>query len=242
MIPLSCYIVDNEEYAISHLVKYIRNTPGLALTGSETNPVAALGKINSGTVRADVTFLDIDMPQLSGLELAQMIQSYTNVVFTTAHEEFALKAFDTEVIDYLLKPISYPRFLKAIQKIQKIAGEQSAGNKDKDVIYVQSQAKGKIIRIRIADIQYVEAAQNYVRIVITENSHLTYLTMKEMEHILPSGNFLRVHKSFLVSMDRIASVEGGMIHLDSGHAVPLGPGYRKDFSDRINARVIRSKR
>lgn len=242
MIPLSCYIVDNEEYAINHLVKYIHNTAGLVLSGSETDPVEALRKINTGAIRADVTFLDIDMPQLSGLDLAQLIQPYTNIVFTTAHEEFALKAFDTDVIDYLLKPISYPRFLKAIQKIQKVAVEQPASGRHRDVIYVQSQAKGKIIRIRIDEIQYIEAAQNYVRIVVSDNSHLTYLTMKEMENILPVSTFYRTHKSFLVNMDRIASVEGGMLHLDTGYTVPLGPNYRKDFSERINANVIRSRR
>src|ERR1700744_6614696 len=115
----NCYIVDNEEHAIGVLADYINTTEGLELAGTTLNPVAAHREIMSGKIKADITFLDIEMPQLSGLELAEQIQAKTHVIFTTAHEQFALKAFDLDVVDYLLKPITYARFLSSVKRVKE---------------------------------------------------------------------------------------------------------------------------
>jgi DNA-binding LytR/AlgR family response regulator len=242
-MTLRCYVVDNEDHSISLLSKHILKTPGLELAGTETNPLEALKKIMNGEIKADISFLDIEMPQLSGLDLAALIQNHSHIVFTTAHEQFALKAFDTEVIDYLLKPIEYPRFLKAIQKVQKyLTTEAGESSKEREFIFIQSETKGKMIRIKIDDIYYVEGAQNYVRIMLHDTGHLTYLTLKEMEDILPKQSFTRVHKSYQININKVDFVEGGMIHLSNGTPVQLGATYKKDFLDRINNHLIRSSR
>jgi DNA-binding LytR/AlgR family response regulator len=242
-MTLRCYVVDNEDHAISLLSRHINKTPGLELAGTEINPLEALKKITSGEIKADISFLDIEMPQLSGLDLAGLVQPYTHIVFTTAHEQFALRAFDTEVIDYLLKPIEYPRFLKAIQKVQKYLASESENNTDgRSFIFIQSETKGKMIRIKIDDIYFVAGAQNYVRIMLDDIGHLTYLTLKEMEDILPKQGFMRVHKSHLININKVDFVEGGMIHMTNGIPVQLGATYKKDFLDRINNHLIRSSR
>jgi DNA-binding LytR/AlgR family response regulator len=242
-LSLSCYIVDNEEFAIDYLAKHIRKTPGLELLGSDTNPLEVLRKFSAGELKADICFLDIEMPQLSGLELASLIQAYTHIIFTTAHEHFALQAFDTDVIDYLLKPIEYPRFLKSIQKVQKMVLADVHGSvPERTFIFVQSAAKGKMIRINFEDIYHIDGASNYVRIIANDTPHLTYLTLTEMEHILPASVFMRVHRSHLININKVKALEGGMIHLSNGESVSLGTTYRKDFLDRIDPHLIRSSR
>jgi DNA-binding LytR/AlgR family response regulator len=238
-----CFIVDNESHAIRHLAKYINNTEGLELVGTETNPVIAHKKIIAGEIVADVTFLDIEMPQLNGLDLASLIQARTHIIFTTAHEHFALKAFDTDVTDYLLKPIAYPRFLKAVQKVQRNldAGSENSPN-ERTHIYVQTEGKGKMIHIRIEDIYYVTSAQNYVQITLPDQSLLTYLTIKEMEDILPQGLFMRIHKSHLVNLKKISAVIGNMVHMENDFPIPLGPTYKAAFLELISPHIIRSSR
>ncbi|MBS1533106.1 MAG: response regulator transcription factor [Bacteroidetes bacterium] len=240
-MSLRCYIVDNEDHAISLLTKHINKTPGLELVGSDTNPLEALEKITSGSIKADVCFLDIEMPQLSGLELAALIQRDTHVIFTTAHEQFALKAFDTDVIDYLLKPFEYPRFLKAIQKVQKLVAD-APNTGERTFIFIQSETKGKLIKVLFENIFFIEGAQNYLRIMLDDGGHLTYLSLKEMEDILPKTMFMRIHKSYIINLDKVSSVEGGMVHLNNEAAIQLGSTYKKDFLERINDFLIRSNR
>lgn len=242
-MSLRCYIVDNEDHAISLLTKHIHKTPGLELVGSDTNPLEALEKISSGIIKADVCFLDIEMPQLSGLELAALIQNETHVIFTTAHEQFALKAFDTDVIDYLLKPFEYPRFLKAIQKVQKLVADNANNNAgERTFIFIQSETKGKLIKVMFDHLYFIEGAQNYLRMMLDDAGHLTYLSLKEMEDILPKMKFMRIHKSFIINLDKVSSVEGGMVHLTNGAAIQLGATYKKEFLERVNNNLIRSNR
>lgn len=243
-MSLRCYIVDNEDYAIEYLSKHIRKTPGLELVGSDTNPLESLKKITTGEVKADISFLDIEMPQLSGLELAALIQAQTHIVFTTAHREFALQAFDTGAVDYLVKPIRYERFLKTVNTVRKIiAGDPSNKDTVKDFIFIQSENKGKLIRIKINDILMVEGALNYVRIkMVGEQTYLTHVTLSEMEGTLPDRLFMRVHRGFLINMDKVAFLEDGIIHLNDGTTVTLGDNYKKPFLARVNEHLLKGKR
>ncbi|MBW7891302.1 MAG: response regulator transcription factor [Chitinophagaceae bacterium] len=241
---IRCFIIDNEEHALDVIRKFIINTPGLELAGAETNPLLALNKVTGGDIVADITFLDIDMPQLSGIELAELIGTYTRIIFTTAFSEYAVKAFDKDALDYLLKPVSYERFLKAINKAkEKLNPERAVSKvKEKDHFFIQSEGKGKLIRISYVDIVYIESAQNYIRIHLADAAYLTYLTMKEIEETLPADRFMRVHKSFIINLAKISSVESGIIHLTDGSAVTLAQSYRKEMLDMISPTLVRSKR
>ncbi len=242
-MKVKCCIIDNEDHALDVIKKYILKTPDLELAGAELNPLQALNKITNGDIVADITFLDIDMPQLSGIELAELVQPFTRIIFTTAFSEYAVNAFERDAIDYLLKPVSYQRFLKAVSKAkEKMRPELPVTKEDPDHFYIQSEGKGKLIRINYQDIMYLESAQNYIRIHLADHAYLTYFTMTEMEEILPADKFRRVHKSYIVNLDKISSLEAGMIHLSDGSAVALGQSYKKGLQDIIQPMLLKSKR
>lgn len=240
-MKMKCCIIDNEDHALDVIRKYILKTPDLELAGAESNPLLALNKITNGEIVTDITFLDIDMPQLSGVELAELIQPYTCIIFTTAFSEYAVHAFEKDAVDYLMKPVSYPRFLKAVGKAkERMQPEHTAPRQEHS--FIQSEGKGKLIRINHRDIMYIESAQNYIRIHLADHIYLTYLTMKEIEETLPGDKFRRVHKSYIINLDNITSIEAGMIHLSDNSAIALGQSYRKDLQDIIQPMLLKSKR
>lgn len=242
-MKMRCCIIDNEKHALDVIKKYILKTPELELAAAELNPLQALNKITNGEIVTDITFLDIDMPQLSGIELAGLIQPYTRIIFTTAFSEYAVHAFEKDAVDYLMKPVSYQRFLKAVAKSkEKIKPTHIAAKPEQDRFFIQSEGRRKLIRINHKDIAYIESAQNYIRIHLEDHIYLTYLTMKEIEETLPEDKFRRVHKSYIVNLDKITSVEAGMIHLSDGSAIALGQSYRKDLQDIIQPMLLKSKR
>lgn len=237
----TCYVVDDEQHAIDVLSRYIQNTPGLKLVGLEENPLHALDTITSGKVSADITFLDVDMPQLSGVDLAGLINSCTTVVFTTAYPDYAFQAFEKNAVDYLLKPISYERFLRAVAKVKESLKPKAKKQEDA-YFFIKADVKGKFVKVSIEDIVYVEAMQNYVRIQTSSERLTTYLSMKEIEEHLPTADFTRVHKSFIVNNAKVKSVEGNQIMLSNENSVSLGPSYRATFLEMINAKLLKSKR
>ncbi|WP_266204466.1 LytR/AlgR family response regulator transcription factor [Pontibacter kalidii] len=241
----TCYVVDDEQHALVVLSRYIQNTPGLELKGAEENPLHALDAITSGKVSADITFLDVDMPQLSGIDLTGLINSCTTVVFTTAYPDYAYQAFDKNAVDYLLKPISYERFLRAIAKVKEALKPRQivpAVEQNNAYFFVKADVKGKFVKVSLEDIIYVEAMQNYVVIHHAAERLTTYLSMKEVEEHLPTADFTRVHKSFIVNNAKVKSVEGNQIKLADESTVSLGPSYRTAFLDMINAKLLKSKR
>jgi DNA-binding LytR/AlgR family response regulator len=242
---ISCYIIDDEDHAIDILSKYVNRTPYLELVGTESNPLVALDKLSSGQITPDITFLDINMPQLSGMELSELIHFNTLIVFTTAFSNYAIQAFENNALDYLMKPISYERFLKAISKVQLRRQNTSSLNQkkdDNDYFFIKSEMKGKMIKVSFNDIHYIETLQNYIHIHTHDDNHVTYLTMAEIYDKLPLDVFSRIHKSFIVNIKKIKYIEGNRIFMENKKDVVIGESYRKDFFDGINQKVIKSKR
>jgi DNA-binding LytR/AlgR family response regulator len=194
-MTITCYVVDDESDAVALLKEYIERTPGLELAGSNQNPLEALDVLTSKDA-PDITFIDVDMRQLSGLELAGMVNLYTSVVFTTAFPQYALQAFEKEAFDYLLKPINYERFLKCIQRAKRKMKTQQVALTPltDDYFNIKSEIKGRMFKILFEEVIYIEGADNYIHIHTTEGSHMTYLTMKEMEQHLPKQLFTRIHR------------------------------------------------
>ena len=240
---ISCYIVDDEFHATDMLSKYIKMTGELTLFGFSDNPVDALNIITRNP--PDITFVDINLPQLSGMDFSLLINTYTHVIFTTAHAQYAATAFDNNAVDYLLKPFVYARFLKSIEKVKKYLFAQ--GNITQkhialDHFYIKSGVKGKVVRINFNEINYIKGALNYVIIQLNEVEHLTYLTMKEIEEALPKKSFRRVHKSFIINENKIISIENGFVLLKSKALIPLGSIYVKEFLDDLNEIILNTKR
>lgn len=242
---ISCLIVDDEQSAIDILSTFVAKTPFLSLVGSITNPLEALGIIQSQPV--DLLFLDIHMPQLSGLDLLRMLKGKTNVILTTAYSEFAVESFELDALDYLLKPIAFERFLKAAQKALNTSLEPSPRwqpeEKADDYIFVKTESKGKMIKINFSDILYVEGLKNYLSINTSQESIVTLLNIKDLEERLPPRQFMRVHKSYIVSLDKIRAIDGNQILFKTMKAyVPLGETYRAAFFEALQQKVMGGRR
>src|SRR5260221_3010467 len=237
---INCISVDDEQHAIDILDHYVKQTPHLNLVASFTNPIEALQLL--GQQKIDLAFLDIQMPELSGIDLIKAIQGKTKVILTTAYSEFALEGYELYVVDYLMKPIRLPRFLAAVQK----AVEQiNAGNEtqketaEDDYIFVKTESKGKLLKINLGDIDYIESMKNYMAIHRGGQKTLVYTSMKELEDRLPKKQFIRVHKSFIIPVSRITGIEGNLLRLKNVSAeILIGENYKAELMEIIRGKMI----
>jgi two-component system, LytTR family, response regulator len=239
-----CVVIDDESHAIELLSDYIEAMPQLQLAKTFSDPIAALMDSNTGETY-DFIFMDIDMPKLSGIELAKSLRSRTTfLIFTTAHPKYAVEAFDVRADHYLLKPIGMNKFAMTVDLLLK--GRESSmapTSSPDDTFFIKSDQKNKMIRICPEDIIAIEGLKNYVLINTTSHKHIAYLTMKEMEEALqPTGGFIRVHKSFIVAKKFIERVEGRSIRLKNNLEAPIGETYRQDFQDYILKKALLSNR
>lgn len=239
---LTCFVIDDEPHAIKSLTAYINRTPVLELIGSSQDPLDALSVLQKHNKYPDITFLDIEMPQLSGIELGAILKDKTAVVFTTAHPNFAVQAFELDISDYLLKPISFERFLKCITKISDRILEKRKNQVHDPFFYIQTETKGKLIKIQYDEIIYIQSQKNYLSIATKHKKHLTYLTLSEIEEKLPPS-FLRVSKSFIVNTDKISRLEGDELFLEGElNAITVGTSYKESFTAFMKEHIIKTKR
>lgn len=238
---INCIIVDDEQHAIDILVHYVNQTPLLRLVSSTTNPLEALQTIV--TQKVDLVFLDIQMPELSGIDFIKAVNGKVRVVLTTAYSEFALEGFDLDVVDYLLKPIRLPRFLSAVQKVAKAFNESTPepakDQVEDDYIFVKTESKGKLLKINLVEIDYIEGMKNYVAIYIGGKKILVYTSMKDLEDRLPARQFIRVHKSFIIPIDRITGIEGNRVMLKGITAeIITGESYKATLMEIVKGKMI----
>src|SRR5687768_13626071 len=237
---INCIIVDDEQHAIDILVHYVKQTPHLNLVASFTNPIEALQLL--GQQKIDLVFLDIQMPELSGIDFIKAIHGKSKVILTTAYSEFALEGYDLYVVDYLMKPIRLARFLTAVQKaVEQInAGtEKQQGGVEDDHIFVKTESKGKLLRINLADIDFIESMKNYVAIHRAGQKTLVYTSMKELEEYLPKKQFIRVHKSYIIPISRITGIEGNLVRLKNVTAeILIGENYKAELMEIIRGKMI----
>ena len=235
----TCIIVDDEQHAIDILVHYVKQTPHLDLVASFTNPIEALQLL--GQQKIDLVFLDIQMPELSGIDFIKAIHGKSKVILTTAYSEFALEGYDLYVVDYLMKPPSPPRFLTAVQKaVQQINPATEAPEKtEDDYIFVKTESKGKLLKINLADIDFVESMENYVAIHRGGQKTLVYTSLKELEEHLPKKQFIRVHKSYIIPISRITGIEGNLVRLKNVTAeILIGENYKAELMEIIRGKMI----
>ena len=238
---IKCAIVDDEPLAVELLASYVNKIPFLELCGKYSNATDALHGIVEEPV--DLLFLDIQMPELNGLELSKMVPENTRIVFTTAFNQYAVDGFRVNALDYLLKPISYADFLeasnKALQWFQLIEqNEQSAtaapaAEEEPRSIFVKSEYK--LLQINLDDIRYIEGLKDYVKIYTEQSPHpiLSLMNMKAIEQMLPSSRFIRVHRSFIVQKSKIREIERNRIVFGDVY-IPIGDSYKQAFQDFIN--------
>lgn len=242
MEKIRCLAVDDEPLALDILAKYINQLPSLTLVGTCTDALEALSLIQQGKI--DLVFVDIQMPSLTGIQFLRVVNGKCKAILTTAYSEYAMEGYELDVIDYLLKPISFERFLKAVQKASSrfqdntvvnnpmperpktIENKTPAIEPQLDFIFVKTEYK--IIKLSLSSILYIEGLKDYVSIYTTEERILTLQTMKKMEELLPSYRFVRVHKSYIISLEKINSIERQRIFIGRA-TIPIGESYYKDF-------------
>ena len=239
---IHCLIVDDEQHAIDILKHYISQTPYLELVASTTNPMEGLSIVNREKI--DLIFLDIQMPELTGIDFIKALNGKAKVILTTAYSEFALDSYELDVVDYLLKPIRLARFLSAVQKavnmIEPVTQTRTAAEvEEDDYIFVKTESKGKLLKINLDDIEYLEGMKNYVAIHCQGKKTLVYTTMKELEERLPAKKFLRVHKSFIIPVNKITGIEGNLVHLKNVNAeILIGESYKAELMEIIRNKMI----
>ena len=234
----TCIIVDDEQHAIDVLTHYVGRIPSLEIVGAFTNPLQALQFLNERSV--DLLFLDIQMPEISGLDLIRAIGGRSKVILTTAYSEFVSDGFELEVTDYLLKPVSFPRFLKAVQRVAipppGIPAEEDLAG---DYFFVKTELKGKMLKINFKDIDYIEGMKNYVAIHHDGTKTLAYLNMKDLEDRLPSRYFMRIHRSYIIALEKIVAIEGNTVQLRKiKEEILLGETYKASFLERMKGKMM----
>jgi two-component system LytT family response regulator len=238
---IDCIIVDDEQHAIDILVHYVKQTPQLNLIGTATNPMEALQMVSEQ--KAELVFLDIQMPELSGIDFIKAINGKAKIILTTAYSEFAIESYELDVVDYLLKPIRLPRFLQAVQKavkeIEETVGSVQQGNTSDDYIFVKTESKGKLLKINLDDIDYIEGMKNYVAFYRGTQKTLVYASMKDIEERLSQKQFIRVHKSFIIPIAKITGIEGNLLRLKGVTAeIMIGENYKADLMEIIRNKMI----
>ncbi|MCX2429858.1 LytR/AlgR family response regulator transcription factor [Pedobacter sp. GR22-10] len=237
---INCVIVDDEQHSIDNLVAHVSQISNLNIVIATTNTTEILEIIASQDIQ--LAFLDVQMPGISGLEMAEVINGKCKIILTTAYEQYALKGYDLNIVDFLLKPISYPRLLKAVHKVTtliSLSSSQVPVKMEEDFIYVKTEMKSKLVKILLSEIEYIESIKNCVTIYHNGTATPVYISLKELEGELPQSKFLRVHKSFIIPLPNIDRVEGNQIILRNlKMSIQLGETYRALFWDKINSKTI----
>lgn len=224
-MTLTCFILDDEPLAIRILEKYVLQTPVLKLVGTATNALEALPQLQKQQI--DLLFLDINMPELSGISLARTLVNPPLLVFTTAYPEFAVEGFELEALDYLVKPFSFERFLKSVNKA-------NARLDTKEPTHLVVKADRRLYNIHLEHIQFMEAYGDYVKIYTDDQMIMPKETLNNIEERLLDEKFLRVHRSYIVAKDRIEFIEGNLVQIGK-HKIPIGQSFRDILLEKLKS-------
>jgi len=236
MRKISCIIVDDEPVARKILQEFVERVPFLDLHGKFENATKAGAYLHDNEV--DIMFLDIEMPKVSGLQLLQNTLIKPLVILTTAFPQYALEGYELDIIDYLLKPFAFSRFLKAVQKAKEYSDLKNGNSANLFSSYLFVKSEKRIEKIEVKDILYVESLGNYVTIHLDNKKIIAYLTLKSLEGQLPSNEFIKIHQSFLVNCSKIGAIDGNEINIGS-KSLPMSRNYREMVMKIVNQRLLK---
>lgn len=233
---ISCIIVDDEPLAVKLLESFVTKTPDLRLLGSFTDSVEAINAVKEQ--KPDLLFLDIQMPDLNGMELAHMIPPTTRVIFTTAFKEYAFESYEVSALDFLLKPIRYNKFLSAVEKAKQWYEREPADDDEKKSKSLFIRVDGELRNVTIDSITYVSGMKDYVMFYLDGESKplITHLTMKAVEAMLPTDKFLRVHRSYIIAVDKIKKIDRNDCIYIGEEIIHVPEGYQQAFHTFIETR------
>lgn len=230
MDKYTCIIIEDEPLALEKTKDFVNKVPFLTLSATFDNALNGLTYLNNNKV--DVLFLDINMDELSGIELLESSKINSQVIITTAYQEYALKGYELQITDYLLKPFTFNRFLQAVNKAQENLSQRIA-EKQLDFIFVKTE--NRLEKIMISDILYIEGMRDYLRIHTTNKKIMTLQGFNEIEQLIPANLVCRVHKSYMVAINKIDSIERSRIKI-ADQLIPVSETYKEAFLQLINSR------
>jgi len=235
-LKLNCVIIEDEPLARNLMIEYVKKVPSLNLIEAFSNPLAAMETLRSASI--DILFLDVQMPEITGISLLKILKKRPLVVLTTAYSQYALEGYELDVADYLLKPITFERFLKSVDKItqrlesapivQQFPVEPSSSSSP--FIFVKDGTK--LVKVKLDEILYIEGLKDYVTIHTVHQKIVTLQRLKTLEEQLPANKFIRIHNSFIISLDAIDVIQKNEVQI-KGVALPIGDTYRKSFKEFI---------
>jgi two-component system, LytTR family, response regulator len=231
-LPVKCLIVDDEPMARDVIRNYIENVPSLSIVGEFGNAIDATLYLQSNSV--DIIFLDIRMPQLSGTDFVRSLRKIPKIIFTTAHKEFAHEGFELDVVDYLLKPIRFDRFLRAVNKVfphsqdSEVSGPVEVKEIKFASPFIYVRVDRKMVKVLLDDIVYIESNKDYVKLFTTGSTIITRQTISSVEAMLSENKFFRIHRSYIVSLDKITTFSNEFVEMGKKE-LPIGKLYRNGF-------------
>jgi DNA-binding LytR/AlgR family response regulator len=231
-MKIRCIVIDDEPFALKQMEGYVNKTPFLELVGSCANAFEAMELLNEKDV--DAAFVDINMPEMTGMEFVKTHPDLA-IIFTTAYSEYAVESYKVSAIDYLLKPIGYEDFLRAAKKLEERKPE-TLTEEVNDHFFIKVDSK--TVRVNFAEILFIESQSEYVKIILDNKSFLTLMSLKKLATILPISNFMRVHRSYIVNLEKINTIERYRILFDGHDPIPVSDQYKDQFKTFINNRFF----
>lgn len=229
-MTMRCITIDDEPLSLAKIKGFVEQVPYLTLVSSFTSAVDAMAWLKENP--ADLVFLDIQMDNLTGIQMLEIIGPRPRVILTTAYDQYALKGYELNVCDYLLKPFSFDRFLKAVEKVYTQFQPHAPVIQNDGNNFIFLKTEYRLEKVNFNDILFVESRGDYLYIIMKQTKILTLMTMKNLADMLPSGQFIRVHKSYLVSLDKIDAIEHGRIRIKDS-IIPVGETYRNEVWKRL---------
>ena len=236
MKNIRCIIVDDEPVARKIIREFVEKTPFLTSCAQFENASKAVAFVEGNPV--DLLFVDIEMPEISGLDFVKLLTVKPMVIITTAFPEYALEGYELDIIDYLLKPIAYNRFVKAVHKAKEYQDLKDMALPNTLTSYLFVRCEKRIEKVELSDILYIESVGNYIHIYLENRMLSAYLTLKSLESKLPSSEFIKIHQSFLVSFSKIKSIEGNQVKVGT-KSLPISRNYKDMIMNMIEQRLLR---
>ena len=231
-MSIKCIIIDDEPLAINVIEDHLKNFDNIEIVATFNNPLKAYSILEQEKI--DVIFLDINMPQMTGFTFIESLSNKPLIVFTTAYREYAVKSFELDILDYLVKPIPFNRFLKTINKIyqQVYVTNSSTESPLQQEPHIFLKVNKKLIKVNLNDILYIESLKDYIKVITFLGAYVVHKSLSAITEELPNSNFIRVHRSYTISINKIAAIDGNLIEL-SDRKIPIGRNYLKTAKERI---------
>lgn len=231
-MKIKCVLIDDEPLAIKILQNYFDNFSDFEVIATFNNSLDGLEFINANSV--DAVFLDINMPMMTGFELISLLEKKTRIIITTAFREFAAESYDLEVLDYLVKPIPLPRFIKCIHKIEAEFNIKNNIKTESHRVepHIFIKVDKKMVKINIDEILFLEGMKEYIKVVTAEKTYITHKSLTSLTEEMPADRFMRIHKSYTIALNKVKSIEGNRIQILS-YTIPIGRNYSKDVKSKI---------